>query len=82
MADTYNNTVIKAHLHGMFETIAQADSLDLYEPGGLAFYKNTLFIADTSRHRICSLNLDSGKTEIVKIVVDSRLQAPPYEDSP
>ncbi len=80
-ADTYNNAIRKIHLHGLVETLAAGGTLDLYEPGGLAFYDTTMYIADTNNHRICSLDLDSGKTAVLDIRADNALPPPPG-DSP
>ena len=40
---------------------------ELHEPAGLSLIKDTLYIADTNAHRICSVDLNTGNMQELEI---------------
>jgi len=66
VADTYNNRLRRIKIiNGVIASIRLSE--ELHEPAGLSIKGNTLFIADTNAHRICSLDLNSGQVQEVEI---------------
>ena len=74
VADTYNHTVRSIDSTGAVKTIIKGAAPDkgtarqvLYEPGGLAAYKDRLYIADSNNHRIQFLNLQSMELQTLTL---------------
>lgn len=79
VADTYNNKVKEIDLKSRtIKTVAGTGERGyvenddpmkskLYEPSGLAIYKNSLYIADTNNHVIRILDLATNKLSTLKI---------------
>lgn len=66
LVDSYNN---KLRRIGMKTRNVATVMLDrtLDEPGGLAFHNNTLYIANTNRDEILSLNPNTGRAEVLNV---------------
>jgi sugar lactone lactonase YvrE len=64
-------TVAGADAEG-FPLLDEADPNRLESPQKLAFYDGTLYIADSARHRIVSVNLDTGELTNVVGATDIR----------
>ncbi len=73
VADTYNNAIrhidlsnrkVTTWLGEQASSLSPADKIDLYEPGGLSITDNTLYIADTNKHRILSVDLSSRQLRV------------------
>lgn len=82
VADTYNHKikVVDAEtgetrtLAGTGQPGCSDDPPMFYEPAGLAIAGRTLYVADTNNHRICTIDLDTGRVATLEI---SGLTAPP-----
>ncbi len=66
IADTYNSRIKRLDL-GTNQVTKFKIAHTLNEPGGLALFRNKLFIANTNAHEIVSLDLQSRLTEVVEI---------------
>jgi len=66
IADTYNSRLKRLDL-GTNQVTKFKFGHTLNEPGGLALFRNRLFIANTNAHEIVSLDLQSRDTEVVQI---------------
>ena len=66
LVDSYNNKLRRIGMKTRnVATVMQDHALD--EPGGLAFHNNTLYIANTNRHEILSLNPNNGRAEVLNV---------------
>jgi len=66
VADSYNHKLrhIKVS-NGLVSSVRLSD--ELHEPAGLSLKEDTLYIADTNAHRICSVDLNTGKMQELEI---------------
>ena len=75
VADSYNHKIKKIDLKTRKSTTLlgngkRGDTIDpprFAEPGGVAIGGNTLYIADTNNHRICTVDLKTGKLQELKV---------------
>lgn len=66
IADTYNSRIKRLDL-GSNQVTKFKFGHPLNEPGGLALFRNKLYIANTNAHEIVSLDLQSRLVEVVEI---------------
>ena len=75
VADTYNHKIKKIDLKTRKSTTylgdgkrgVTVDPARLAEPGGVSIGGETLYIADTNNHRICTVDLKNGKMAELKV---------------
>lgn len=66
VADTFNSKIKRIDVK-TGEVSKFRISYELDEPGGLALYRNKLFIANTNAHQIVALDLQSRMSEVVNV---------------
>lgn len=66
LADTFNSKIKRVDLRNR-QLSKFRISYELDEPGGLSFYRDKLFIANTNAHEIVVLDLHSRIAEVVKV---------------
>jgi DNA-binding beta-propeller fold protein YncE/peroxiredoxin len=66
VTDTFNNKIKRI---GVSTTYVSSTSCDrrLDEPAGLAFYEDTLYVANTNAHEVLSLNPNNGHAEVLNV---------------
>lgn len=66
VADSYNHKLRHIKIsNGAVSSVKLSD--ELHEPAGVSLQDDVLYIADTNAHRVCSVDLNTGKMQEVEI---------------
>jgi len=66
VADSYNHKLRHIKIsNGSVSSVKLSD--ELHEPAGVSLQDDALYIADTNAHRVCSVDLNTGKMQEVEI---------------